>query len=44
LTRKGPLIEETYDAFRQWSMAGTLQENRVLPVRVRDCWEPALLG
>jgi hypothetical protein len=27
LTRKGPLIEETYGAFRHWSMAGTFQEN-----------------
>jgi len=27
LTRKGPLIEETYSAFRHWSLAGTLQDN-----------------
>jgi hypothetical protein len=27
LTRKGPLIEETYSAFSHWSLASTLQEN-----------------
>jgi Putative inner membrane protein (DUF1819) len=27
LTRKGPLIEETYSAFRRWRLANTLQEN-----------------